>query len=122
MCCFLSSVFFGLWPRFCCSWVSKLEPSWPSWIVNTLPKAFKIQYFGSMCPRCFPRGFQVIPKGIPRKAQRSIFEGFLIDLKTIFCYFWHAFLISIQNNCSHEHEKNAEPATYRLQATCPVRA
>ena len=42
---------------------SKLAPNWLSWAPRTLPKAFKIQFFGHMCPRCFPRGSKVAPKG-----------------------------------------------------------
>ena len=41
----------------------KLEPNWLSWAPRTLPKAFKIQFFGHMCPRCFSRGSKVTPKG-----------------------------------------------------------
>ena len=80
--------FFGLWPRFGSLWASKLEPSWLSWTPKALPKAFKIQSFGNMCPRCFPRGSQVAPKGVPRKAQSSIFEGFSIDLGIFFRHFF----------------------------------
>ena len=85
---FLSSVFFRLWPRFENLWASKLEPSWLSWTPMTLPKAFKIQSFGSTRPRCFPRGSKVAPKGIPRKAQSSIFGGFWIDFGAFSRYFF----------------------------------
>ena len=57
---------------------SKLEPYWPSWAPRTLPKASKIQFFGHMCPRCFPRGSKVAPKrhqGGPRGRFSEYFRG-----------------------------------------------
>ena len=66
------------------SLVFTLEPNWLSRAPRTLPKVFKIQFFGHMCPRCFSRG----SKGDPRSAQRSIFEAFSMNLWTFFRYFW----------------------------------
>ena len=45
------------------SLASKLEPNWSSWTPRTLPKASKIQSFGYILPRCFPRVPKVAPKG-----------------------------------------------------------
>ena len=75
-----------------------------NWLQNlprTLPKASKIHSFGNMCPRCFPRGSKVVPKRVPRKAQRSIFEGFLIDLETFLLGFWRHFKSTYLKTSSH---------------------
>ena len=60
---FLTSTFSCSCIDFGGSWASKLEPNWPSWAPRTFPKASKIQSFEYMCPRCFPRGSRVAPKG-----------------------------------------------------------
>ena len=78
------------------SWASKLEPNWSSWAPRTRPKAYKIQSFGSMCPRYFPRGSNVAPTSVPRRAQKSILGGISIDLGIFFHYFWLWKLISSQ--------------------------
>ena len=62
----------------------ELGPSWQFWTPRTVPGASKIQSFGSMCPRCFPRGSKLAPTRVPRRAQRSILAGFSIDLGTLF--------------------------------------
>ena len=51
------------------------------------PQSYKIQSFGSMCPRYFPRGSKVAPIGVPRRAQISIWGRFSIDLGALFRYF-----------------------------------
>ena len=64
------------------------------------------EHVSKMLPKRLPSGSKRGPKEGPELNFRRI----LIDLKAFSCYFWHAFLMSIQNNCSHENEKNAEPA------------
>ena len=75
-CYFLTSTFSRSCIDFGGAWTSKLEPNWTSWAPRTLPKASKIQSFGSMCPRCLPRD----SKKAPKKPQTSIFGGFSMDL------------------------------------------
>ena len=95
-CCFLISTFSPFCIDFGGSWASKLEPNWPSWAPRTRPKACKIQSFGSMCPRYFPRGSNVAPTSVPRRAQKSILGGISIDLGIFFHFFWLWKLISSQ--------------------------
>ena len=85
--CFPTSIFGGSGLHFGESWASMLEPSWPFWAPRTVPGVSKIQSFGSMSPRCFPRGSKVTPIRVLRRPQRSIFEGFSMDLGSFFRYF-----------------------------------
>ena len=84
-CYFLTSTFSRSCIDFGGSWASKLEPNWPSWAPRALPKASKIQSFGSMCPRCFPRG----PKVAPRASQGGSRSRFSEDFRQI----WEAFFV-----------------------------
>ena len=60
---FFIIVFLGLWPRFGSLLTSKLEPSCCLGLPRPSPKPLKSRFFGSMCPRCFPRGSKVAPRG-----------------------------------------------------------
>ena len=76
----LTSIWEGLWPP---SWsqIDRLGLPRPS------PKPPKSRLLGACVPRCFPKGSKVGPQGILRKAQKSFFGRFSIDLG-FFCYFW----------------------------------
>ena len=122
-CYFLTSTF----SRSCIdlggSGASKLEPNWPSWAPRTLPKAFKIQFFGHMCPRCFPRGSKVAPKGSQGGPRGRFSEHFRWIWEPLFSIFL-AVKTDYLNRHSRHHMYLLSDAitwkvhTYRLQATC----
>ena len=66
------------------SWASKLEPNWPSWGPRTLPKVSKSRSFWVHVSQMLPKRLQSGSKGIPRRAQRSIFGAFSMNLGAIF--------------------------------------
>ena len=81
----LASILEGLQPP---SWsqIDRLGLPGPS------PKPLKIQFFGHMCPRCFPRGSKVAPKesqGGPRGRFSKNFRWIWIPFSVIFgCENW----------------------------------
>ena len=77
------------------SLASKLEPNWLSWAPRTLPKASKIQSFGYILPRCFPR----VPKVAPKGCQGGSRGRFLKD----FWWIWDIFFVifGCENWLSH---------------------
>ena len=68
-------------------WASKLELTWPSWTPWTVSKASKIQSFKSTWLRCFQRGSKSGSKEVPRRAQRSVLEGFSRFLVFLWCLY-----------------------------------
>ena len=85
--CLPTSIFGSLGLLFEKSWPSMLEPSGSFWAPRAVPGASKIQSFGSMCPRCFPRSSKVAPTRVPRRAQRSVLEGFSSFLVFLWCLY-----------------------------------
>ena len=71
------------------SLASKLEPNWSSWAPRTLPKASKIQSFGYILPRCFPRAPKVAPKGCQGGSRGRFLKDFWWIWETFFgCENW----------------------------------
>ena len=53
-----------------------------------VPKSLKNPIFWVYVSQMLPKRLQSGSKGVPRKAQKSIFKGFSIDLVAFFRYFW----------------------------------